>query len=137
MSIETQPATIAEAIRKRRTYIARGGFTCPDTERQPVGRFLALADAIVNVDLHIKFSPRRIGYAGEEQIVQFSVVVECAGMGCVEPRHEVPGSVTSLLADDADETGKVPFPLVPDALKWAQAHAETCRAMPKSNGGAW
>lgn len=127
---ETQPSTIAEAIRKRRTYLARGGFAWSDTERQPVGRFLTLADAVVNVDIHIKFGTRRIGYADEEQTVQFSVVAECSGMGCVDPHHEVLCAVTRLLADDADETGKIPFPLTPDALKWAQAHAEKCRAMP-------
>ncbi|GAA3384461.1 hypothetical protein [Streptomyces racemochromogenes] len=130
---ETQPATIAEAIRSRRSYMASRAtyYVGTETDRQPVGRFLTLADAVVNVDIRIKFSARRVGYAGEEQIVQFSVVAECGGMGCTDPRHEVSGGETYLLADDADETGKAAFPRVPDALKWAQTHAETCRAMPR------
>ncbi|MGW4505723.1 hypothetical protein ACWENO_13895 [Streptomyces sp. NPDC004436] len=132
---ETQPYTIAEAIRERRSYVAHRGtrYIGPETDWQTVGRFLALGGAVVAVDIHTKFSSRSTGktLGGEEQTVQFAVVAECSGLGCVEPRHEVSSAETYLLADDADETGRAPFLLTGDALKWAQAHAETCRAMPR------
>ncbi|MET9691474.1 hypothetical protein ABZY81_23855 [Streptomyces sp. NPDC006514] len=129
---ETQPATIADAIRDRRSHVgADVTYIGSDTNRQPVGRFLSVAGAVVAVNIHTKFSQRRVGYAEQEQTVQFSAVAECSGLGCVEPRHEVTGRETFPLAADADETGKAPFLLTGDALKWAQSHAETCRAMPR------
>ncbi|MFK0045499.1 hypothetical protein ACIQU4_15500 [Streptomyces sp. NPDC090741] len=134
---ETTPASvhsIAEAIRDRRSYIAskRDAYFLSDEKAvQPVGGFIALAGAEIGVDIHATFTRRYLPTGGEEQVVRFSVIAECAGFGCVDPQHTVTSPAKHPLATDADETGKAPFLMVPDALKWAQAHAETCRAMPR------
>ncbi|MFE2140214.1 hypothetical protein ACFXA3_00340 [Streptomyces sp. NPDC059456] len=138
---ETQPATIAEAIRDRRSYIAyqrdRGRyFISADEVDQPVGEFLALSGAVVAVAIRSKFSGRQAVTGGEEHVVEFSVIAKCAGFGCIDPKHTVTSAEKHPLTTDADETGKAPFLLTGDALKWAQSHAETCRAMPKPGGGS-
>ncbi|MFD6113624.1 hypothetical protein ACFWG0_26425 [Streptomyces yangpuensis] len=131
---ETQPYTIAEAIRERRSYIASQRhryFISGSTTDQPVGGFVALAGAEIRVNIRATFTQHQRPTGGEEHVVQFSVIAECSGFGCIDPEHTVSSAEKHPLAADADETGKAPFLLVPDALKWAQAHAETCRAMPR------
>ncbi|MFF4644950.1 hypothetical protein [Streptomyces sp. NPDC001389] len=134
---ETWPASvhsIAEAIRDRRSYIAsrKDRYFLSDSKvEQPVGAFIGLAGAEIGVNIRATFTRRYLPTGGEEPVVQFSVIARCAGFGCVDPEHTVASAEKHPLAADADETGKAPFLLTGDALKWAQAHAETCRAMPR------
>ncbi|MFJ3839441.1 hypothetical protein ACIPY6_28595 [Streptomyces sp. NPDC090054] len=136
---ETQPAAIAEAIRDHRSYIAsqsdrfdRFGYWGSTTD-QPVGEFLGLGGAVIAVAIRMKFSQKQVWSwnSDGEHVVQFSVIAKCAGFGCIDPEHTVPSEEKHLLSADADETGRAPFLLTGDALKWAQSHAETCRALPR------
>ncbi|MEV5944721.1 hypothetical protein [Streptomyces sp. NPDC051994] len=126
--------TVVEAIREHRKYLNSGSryITEHHTSKEIVGRFSAVAEAVVESGLHIRFStrygepPRFI----EERTVQFEAYAQCTGHGCINPEHKAPASAVFLLDSDADETAPAALPLVAAVRAWAQKHAETCRALP-------
>jgi hypothetical protein len=126
--------TVVEAIREHRKYLNSGSRSITEHHvgKEIVGRFSAVAEAVVEVGLHSKFSkrygepPRFI----EERTVQLEAFAQCTGHGCVDPEYKAPASEVFLLAADADKTAPAALPLVAAARAWAQKHAETCRALP-------
>ncbi len=123
--------TVTTAIRHHRRRLEGDSSYASYFPRQELaGRYTALAGATVDVDLRIKFT-EKLGW-GEPDVhtVQFSVTAQCNGHGCTEPDHEQPLTKTFPLGADADETAKAALPPVTAARKWAQAHAEKCRAKP-------
>ncbi|MGK5628428.1 hypothetical protein [Streptomyces sp. URMC 123] len=127
--------TVTEHIREHRKYLASDSrciLACL-TEKETVGRFSAVAGAVVEAELHIRFG-KRFGrgerWDAEEYTVQFAALAQCTGHGCIDSKHEVPATDVFLLYADADETAPHALPLVTAARAWAQKHAETCRALP-------
>lgn len=126
--------TVTEAIREHRKYLNSGSRYIAEhhTSKEIVGRFSAVAEAVVEVGLHIRFStrygepPRFI----EERTVQFEAFAQCTGHGCIDPEHKAPASKVFLLGADADEAAPAALLPVAAARAWAQSHAETCRALP-------
>lgn len=88
------------------------------------GRFGNLVGAEVAAEQRIT-----VGKTDEYELVCVRVVtvVACSGFGCVDPLTEV---ATRNLIFDCDH-GDLTSENRADARKQAQAHAETCRAMPR------
>ncbi|MGW2109490.1 hypothetical protein [Streptomyces sp. NPDC001948] len=127
--------TVTTSIRDHRKYLTSGSryISAHHTAKETVGRFSAVADAVVEAELRITFSKRYgkgANWDVEEHTVQFAAAAQCTGHGCTAPRHEVPATDVFLLDADADETAPAALPLVAEARAWAQTHAETCRALP-------
>lgn len=125
--------TVTDAIRGHRKYLNDNHgsryITFYYTTKEAAGRFSAVAEAVVEVELHIKFS-QRANWRSEENTVQFVGFAWCTGHGCIDPKHETLATEEFLLDADADETAPAALPLVAAARAWAQKHAETCRALP-------
>ncbi|MEU8892929.1 hypothetical protein [Streptomyces sp. NPDC048442] len=126
--------TVTKRIREHRNYLnTNPGYTWAySTDRETVGRFSGVVQAVVEVELHIKFSknPGQRPDWVEAHTVQFAAAARCAGHGCPDSVHEVAPTDEFLLDADADETAPAALPLVAAAQAWAQQHAEACRALP-------
>ncbi|MGW7001387.1 hypothetical protein ACWGCW_00820 [Streptomyces sp. NPDC054933] len=85
-----------------------------------IGRFGNLVDAVVSVEQRVAL------YTS----VRLTAVATCSGFGCVEPAHEFKTRGLIFGCDHGALTEEERL----EARKWAQAHAETCRAMPKPGG---
>jgi hypothetical protein len=68
-----------------------------------------------------------VGKNGDYVCVRIVTVVACSGFGCTDPLAEVE---TRNLIFDCDH-GDITDESRPAASKQAQAHAETCRALPR------
>ncbi|MCA1218484.1 hypothetical protein [Streptomyces sp. 8L] len=135
--IDTAPdvlTTIKESVREHRRHLASGSryVSRYGTDRETVGRYQAVADAVVEAELHIEFGTRsgRASNWTEEHTVAFTAVARCTGHGCTDPTHQSAKGEVFLLDADADETAPNALPLIATARAWAQKHAETCRALP-------
>ncbi|MEU9703007.1 hypothetical protein [Streptomyces sp. NPDC047981] len=128
--------TVKDEIRDQRRHLSRGRTILSEnrTDNHLIGKFQAVAGATVETDLNIVFSRRwkKVGLTERENTVKFAATVRCTGHGCADPVHEVPATGEFLLDGDADETAPAAQPVIDAARKWAQQHAETCRALPYS-----
>lgn len=86
------------------------------------GEFMNTAGARVSVELRIVAGPG----------VQTTAVATCSGFGCPGPVHQVPTGNWVYGADHDERTREKRH----EALEWAQAHAEKCRAMPNPGKAA-
>ncbi|GGU12535.1 hypothetical protein [Streptomyces lateritius] len=107
-------------LRDQRRRLSNGSFDAHRTDKRSVGRFQTVAGAIVEVHLHLVFS----------DLIWFTAFVQCTSHGFANPDHAVPATSDFLLHDGADETAPAAMPVIAIARKWAQQHAETCRALP-------
>jgi hypothetical protein len=85
-----------------------------------IGEFMNTAGARVSVELCIA--------AGSG--VRTAAVATCSGFGCTDPVHQVPTGDWVYEADHDERTREKRH----EALEWAQAHAERCRAVPVAAG---
>ncbi|WP_372412016.1 hypothetical protein [Streptomyces luteireticuli] len=125
--------TVTESIRDHREYLASGArcISHHSTDKEVVGRFSAVAEAVVEAELHIKFGQRYSKTTwSDEDTVQVAALAQCTGHGCTDPYHEVLTTDAFLLDADAAETAQAALPLVATVRSWAQKHAEVCRALP-------
>ncbi|MFJ9810693.1 hypothetical protein ACIRTB_20940 [Streptomyces sp. NPDC101158] len=127
--------TVAEEIRSHRRHLTSGRKLIDKrrTEDQIIGKFQGVASATVQADLQIVFSESRKKDGSpfdQNPVVKFAALVRCFGHGCPTPEHKVPATTELLLDADADETAPAALPVIAAARKWAQQHAETCRALP-------
>lgn len=116
---------VTASIRGHRRYLASGERRATEgyTEKEIVGRFIAVADAVVEVELHITFSKRRgkgVSRRTDEHTVQFTALAQCAGHGCADPKHEVPATDMFLVNANTAETSQAALPLATAARAWAQ-----------------
>lgn len=81
------------------------------------GLFKTAGDARVYVGVELTY----------DMGIRPTVAALCDGFGCADPRFERP---SGSLRSDADVAEYVKGDLA-EVRKWAQAHAETCRAMPE------
>lgn len=125
--------TIANIINTHYNHLAADTpHTSPYYNRPAVltlGRYATAGGAQVDVDLRVEFSIRRIGPRDAWTVFQ-STTARCTGHGCTTPLHEPPtgvvtplGPAPNIIAMDGTEQATA-------VREWAQAHAETCRAMP-------
>ncbi|MFF8279961.1 hypothetical protein ACF05T_28310 [Streptomyces lateritius] len=131
----TQTGPSSPSRKKSATSAAASATALFGTQRPDkgsVGRFQAVVGAIVEVGLHLVFSDRWAKGAGhtKEDVVRFAASVQCTSHGCADPDHTAPATSDLLLHDGADETAPAAMPVIATARKWAQQHAETCRALP-------
>jgi hypothetical protein len=100
--------------------------------KEIVGRFSAVAEAVVEVGLHIKFSKRYGEPRASSKSARCSWRPSPSALATAASTREykAPASEVFLLAADADKTAPAALPLVAAARAWAQKHAETCRALP-------
>jgi hypothetical protein len=100
-------------IRRRQSL----GHQQPVTGSVPIGAFGNLMGATVSVVLDITV----------DGSVTPVAVVSCSGFGCVDPIHSVPQGGRFLECDHGQLTHEGRL----KACKWAQTHAEQCRALPR------
>jgi hypothetical protein len=112
---------VDDAVGKLRIDYRRAGFQGIHTGAVPFGRFGNLVGSEVTAEQRID-----VGNTGEYVSVRHTFVVTCTGFGCTDPVAEV--ATRNLIFDcdhgDITEEGRLA------ARKQAQAHAETCRALP-------
>lgn len=118
---EQQSAVDVEVAKLRLEYRNKGlRENCTGTVR--IGLFGNLVGAEVAVEQRIGIGQHNYGVS-----ILHTFVVTCSGFGCIDPLSEV--STRDLIFDcdhgDLTEEGRL------TARKQAQAHAETCRALPR------
>lgn len=118
---EQTTAVDAEVAKLRLDYRNKGfRENCTGTVR--IGLFGNLVGAEVAAEQCIE-----VGRNGEYVSIRHTFAVACTGFGCTDPLNEV--STQDLIFDcdhgDLTEAGRL------TARKQAQAHAETCRALPR------
>ncbi|MEU1377970.1 hypothetical protein ABZ442_30600 [Streptomyces triculaminicus] len=123
--------TVTEAIRAHRDHVAADNRRSywPSIE-ETAGRFSTIGEAVVEVELRIRFGKRYVSYdKDDEYTIAFTASARCTGHGCTDPRHQQPATDTFLLDDDADKSAAAALLSVAAVRKWAQTHAGTCRAL--------
>uniref|UniRef100_UPI003F49110D hypothetical protein n=1 Tax=Streptomyces sp. CA-141956 TaxID=3240051 RepID=UPI003F49110D len=126
--------TIPDEIRAQRRHLESGrNFLSTDhAVAIPAGRYQGVGGAVIEADLQVKFSRRRKNgsFTEKEDVVAIAALVRCAGHGCPDQEHQVPATDPVLLTADADDATTAAQAPLDAARKWAQQHAETCRALP-------
>lgn len=121
-SVSPAVETVNGAVNKLRLEYSNKGLreNCSGTVR--IGLFGNLVGAEVAAEQRIE-----VGHTGEYVCVRHTLAVACTGFGCTDPLSEI--STRDLIFDcdhgDITDEGRLA------ACKQAQAHAETCRAMPR------
>ncbi|MFI5473178.1 hypothetical protein ACIA6D_23425 [Streptomyces cacaoi] len=110
------------AVDKLRGAYRRSGFQGNHADTVQIGLFGNLVGAEITAAQRID-----IGQHNHGPSVLHTFVITCSGFGCTDPLGEV--SIRDLVFDcdhgDTTEDGRRA------ACKQAQAHAETCRALPR------
>ncbi|GAA2840892.1 hypothetical protein [Nonomuraea rubra] len=92
-----------------------------------VARYLTIGGATVDIT-------ERAGYmTSTDPTETFAICTGCAATEKVEWTQRVWDYTNDRMVDEHDEGG---HRSTQKMRKWAQAHAEKCRAMPRPNGGA-
>ncbi|MEU6979593.1 hypothetical protein [Streptomyces sp. NPDC046371] len=126
--------TVPDEIRdqRRRLENSRNYISTNHTVEVPAGRYQGVGGAVIEADLQVKFSQRRKqgSITEQEDVVALAAIARCAGHGCAEGEHQVPSTDPVLLSADADDASTAALVPLAAVRKWAQEHAETCRALP-------
>ncbi|MFD9072112.1 hypothetical protein [Streptomyces lasiicapitis] len=121
---------VAEHIRYHRENLGAPYHDERYTERQTAGQMTAVGGATVEVAALVKFDKKNHHGQDAERLVQVGSAAKCHGWGCSDSRSEDTFGEAVPLDADVYTTAAAIEPLVQAARKWAQEHAETCRAQP-------
>ena len=122
-SASSDVATVDDMVERLRLEYRRKGLRENASGTLPIGLFGNLVGAEVAAEQRIE-----VGKNGEYVCIRHALVVACAGFGCTDPLAEVS---TRDLIFDCDH-GEITAEARLAACKQAQAHAETCRALPRA-----
>lgn len=101
-------------------------------QRQPIGQYETVTGSVpigVFGNLMGAAVPVALSVAVDTS-VRAVAVASCTGFGCTEPVHEVSAGSRFPDCDHAQLTEERRL----EACRWAQAHAEQCRALPQQRG---
>ncbi|GAA2770347.1 hypothetical protein [Streptomyces showdoensis] len=125
---------VPEEIRIQRRHLESGRRVLSTNHivAIPAGRYQGVGGAVIEADLQVKFSRKRKhgSFTEMQDGVAIAALVRCAGNGCADQEHQVPATDAVPLSADADEASAAALAPLAAARKWAQQHAETCRALP-------
>ncbi|MFF5019094.1 hypothetical protein [Streptomyces sp. NPDC001165] len=93
---------------------------------EPVGRHTTLGGATVETRVLARFQRH---HSGERQrLVTVGAEARCLGHGCTEPSSGETLTDPVPLDTNRHEVAESALPHIETATRWAQAHAERCRA---------